>query len=608
MNAAVLFLFSSFIIALFGIYLAWTHPLADDLARAALSRDSGVFSGIKQEYLSWTGRWLGIAVPYAIFSVIGNINYYSLSLITFFLIHLLAFLVFSTSLLNLPIYSLKSLHYSVFFYSVFLACMPSIREGIYWMTGGTENVLPISLAIIFVAFALKNKGPYFSGKKAWLSLVYATAAFVIPGFHELFGILFLLLLVILTVIFFRSKDESRLFWFMLVISCAFGLAFVVLAPGNYVRLGPSPLFGEFASTASAKFADSFRATKSYVTFWVCSPTFVILSSTLAFLPHIPRTFFKGGWRDHLFLSFVIIFVTFLLVFLGFFIVYCLIGIMPERTLNGLYLICILGWFLAIFVIVSKISLILPKSIVNVATSVSIGIFIYTMLSIDRVKWCIDDVHLGCEFRKAMVLRDNTIARSVSEGIENVYIDDRISWPRNFPRHIDISEDSNDFRNWHWAMYFRAKSIHRRPLVPYVSDISLEIGPKKELGFGDLEGPYGQWGMLYRVRWMLGRSSEIRFFCPHENNQHNIYRLLLSVHGYVNDQRLGVYLNGVQICTLKVSTDWSDVITDGFSLLEGLNTLTFRASTSSTEQFGIRELSILFRQISFEKFTGKGWGN
>jgi hypothetical protein len=110
------------------------------------------------------------------------------------------------------------------------AGMPSPNEEVYWFTGSVENAMVLALAAMLVVWLCRRARPGVT-EIALMSL----CAFVIVGFHELFGTMLLMALSAGLVIAFRCRTANRIAWLVVTISAVVGLAFVALAPGNSQR-------------------------------------------------------------------------------------------------------------------------------------------------------------------------------------------------------------------------------------------------------------------------------------------------------------------------------------------------------------------------------------
>ena len=79
--------------AVLGLAIAlifWAHPLNDDFQRAVRVREVGFPECITIDYFSWTGRWSGVGLVYALTSVFDLTHVYQACLLISFLLYVLA--------------------------------------------------------------------------------------------------------------------------------------------------------------------------------------------------------------------------------------------------------------------------------------------------------------------------------------------------------------------------------------------------------------------------------------------------------------------------------------------------------------------------------------
>jgi len=118
---------------------------------------------------------------------------------------------------------------------------------------------------------------------------------------------------------------------------------------------------------------------------------------------------------------------------------------------------LLGWFTTISILTREIRLpaFLEENVILTGLIIGLSFIFFTQ---SNVRWGMNDLVKGSVFHRQMISRDDFIRSSVKNGFLDVKIKDKITWPRLFPEHLDMGEDPRDWRNSHWAVYFRAKTI------------------------------------------------------------------------------------------------------------------------------------------------------
>jgi hypothetical protein len=221
------------------------------------------------------------------------------------------------------------------------AGMPSVAEAIYWFVGAVENTLPLAAAAVLLTVLAK------SGTRGPVVAVACVGAFVTVGLHELYGAMLCLALLVGAIGAFRARSPNRLAWLAATAWAAAGLAVVLAAPGNGVRLTDevNPL-GRGPARVLLLTIDQLWINGRA---WLFDAKLIAATVWVAFSPALEGarrpwpSAARVPWRW-------VIPVTWLLtIAIGFAVPsYAFGGEMPDRTLSGNYVVFVAGWLLSVY--------------------------------------------------------------------------------------------------------------------------------------------------------------------------------------------------------------------------------------------------------------------
>ena len=474
-------LLSLSIISLFFLYFIWTHPLADDLYYAAVVRDYGLFELLSHDYLNWSPRWLAGGLAYLIPYLADIVEVYHFVLFCWALIHAISFCLFAALLFDTPFVSRLSLFVGISLYGLFLANLPSLREGLYWLTGATENMLVLAVAVVFFYFLSNGKRLFFGrGKFVWVPVLCLWVV-VLPGFNEMFGLVFCFVLAVNSWVVVTLKRPDKGISLAVTLCALIGLVFVVAAPGNYARLKLEThgrVIGmNLIENAVSMFWPAMHAMIVRLKGWVLSPSLLIASLIVVLCPDTADA--QPRWYENQRALWRVIFPLTVLIglFLCFWTMMSTIGGLPERTEDGIYTLFFLGWFSTLFVYTREMRVIhIFKK--NLFISFLIGFLFLSLYYQPNIRWAIEDLTKVPAFNQEMLLRDETIRAAVRRGVMEIEVPELVNWPKIFPRHQDLQENPDDYRSFDFAIYFKAHKVKRKSDRPDISKIARE--PEGEL--------------------------------------------------------------------------------------------------------------------------------
>jgi hypothetical protein len=253
-------------------------PNGDDFCRASLrpivasswNVSASVVAYAVDSWHLWTGRWASMWLEAATLHNLDLVRAYPLALFAVWL----AILAALWSIVRQALPRCNALGLTALLLALYWTNVPEPGDGLFWFTGAVENVLPVALAGAVVALLLSDK---------WWAAV--PLSIIVPGLHELFGALLLVVLCLGTVMVAR-----RLPW-LLCASLALASEVIVLAaPGNAVRAG-----GMKSSVGATGFA--LWQLLRYLPDWSLSGSMVAtVMAILACRPEAPWAERFAGWR------------------------------------------------------------------------------------------------------------------------------------------------------------------------------------------------------------------------------------------------------------------------------------------------------------------------
>jgi hypothetical protein len=431
------------------VLIYFARPLGDDYCFAGNARHMGFFGALHYQYFHWQGRWFGSALSFLTYSIFNLQKCYrpGLYLILFLLvlipIRLMGLLFPKLSLWTRVVFSLCMLGF-------YFAQMPEQFQVLYWLTGAIENHLTILLLILAMTFIFPGQSTATMG---WTSIVSFGLIFaVLVGGHELYGLICTIVLAAGTYVLFQVRSPSRLLWAGCTIGGMVGLAVVILAPGNAVRMAALPQHGKIGPTIRATVAD-VTVLKDAV-----NSAGLVLATAL-FLRH-PQV--SGTRPDWLILRLKRPMTFAIVVFVA--CVACLMvapawaqgAVAPGRALDASFLIFLLGWFVCAVIAHAVLcgDRAMPAPSAQVTTLLTV-LFCVTLLAGPYTGRSVNDaVRYARTYARQMDARTSELAITT----EKDPIVAAIPIPSSYDATGDISTDPSDWRNVGVAGYFHLHSV------------------------------------------------------------------------------------------------------------------------------------------------------
>lgn len=349
MNRAVwkrAFLFSLVLGLLpFLILALFSNPSYDDYCHAAKTLELGFVNTQKSFFNTWNGRYFSMAVLSLGPMTTGSFTGYKIFALVIILLTFIS-VFFFLSVILLPGEALfDRLIAATLIVALFSNQMPDITEGYYWMPATVCYQLANILTLCFFALVAKSNAKGQSARAVLLTSAFLLVI-AITGSSEPAMIFLLLLLSLITIRAFSIKSSSKGVWLAFLAVALVCALVVILAPGNAVRGSHFPEKHRLFFSLGHALIEGAR----YSVKWLTNPAFIL--STILYVPIAYRFADRTELlRRHFYIHpFTCVLLLLVILFFGFFAPLWSMGLVgPERTMNHVYFIFLLGWFINISV-------------------------------------------------------------------------------------------------------------------------------------------------------------------------------------------------------------------------------------------------------------------
>ena len=456
-------------LAMAAALIRFACPVADDFHRAGAFWSQGFFNQLSADYYTWSGRWAGIGLGLLVLSRIDLVRWYPALLGVLALTQGLGLAAFWRTLLGGSAPRRQVLILAVASLALLWAGLPIPAETTHWATGAFENQLNISLGLMLIAGLVSaprsRSRPGFVGRTAALSLL----AFVLPGMHELIGMMLCLVLGVGAGLALLARRPAREVgaWGAVVLAASAGMAVVVLAPGNAIRASTLPERGGLAAglLVAAKHA------WTWVPGWVLDVRLLAATLAMALSPSMARA--RPDWpRWGKVPPLAVVVPVWFLVVAGMFLVPGVIlqQPLPGRTLDAAYTLFLLGWIVAAFVgtrargVESPVG-VSPTAATRTVRSAALAVLGLALILSGNTRAGIEELHAGSPQRWSSVLRwrDRMLTDVARGGATRADVPplDRLPLYRMYMG-VDVREDPKYWVNKHVASYYRLEGVRALP--------------------------------------------------------------------------------------------------------------------------------------------------
>ncbi len=464
----VLFVLLILSIVPFFLLTLYAHPSADDFSYSVSFSDGDFWNHVVGEYLGWKGRYFAIFVT-VMFHQSGDmiVNYkYPLLLnlaLIFFALYFLVRTVFEEQA------SFRQTIFCTLAIGVFyIISLPKVSAALFWADGAFQY----QVGSIFYLLALASLLRLYRDVNHPLLPTFFSVLFIFAaiGSTEIFMISLSSLVGLIFLYKFFILNQNRMQWSVVLAVTAISSALLVLAPGNAIRM-------QLASEDSQQFWFSlsrgiFHGGEA-LSHWMSHPVLWFLS--ILFIPvALYLIYIKGIRKDANWTRLFLILALLLGQFLVCFFATWWAGATPApwRTLNVIYLIFLIGWFILLFELIAIVSknrkLVYIDSIFSIPTRLlmmtSVILLSVFLVSKTHVRDAYSDVFYGAEaYDHFMKERYASIEKQKMSALPKkaaVIVESNKKPPRVLI-YTDISRDKTDWRNNGYAKYFGLKSIVTR---------------------------------------------------------------------------------------------------------------------------------------------------
>lgn len=458
------------VLLVFILLAQYAHPSSDDFCMASGINQHGLLTQLWNHYFEWSGRYSGNAL-YAFYPLMFDLfDAYRFipAIVIAALFTASAFLLstlFATRLFAGPV-----MLASVAFVCIYLLGMLSPASGLYWMAGAftyqTANVL--FLVTLALMFRLVQRQRHAQGYAGLLFVLLLTVVIAV-GANETSMLAFTAVALLAVLLHLRSGWAMMWPWLAILMVTLVCFAVVYFSPGNEIRAADFPLRHDI--TRSIK--GSLTVGPKILWIWISSPV-LIVSSMLAPLAVARLMQARGGEFSGASVNIsnsliaVLLMCTFALpVVLQFPAWWSMGGWPPPRTVDAVYFLFLLSWFLTIGLIAARFMPDNQAEPVNPSGSVFAMASVLVLSLLFSVAVVHNRVFTAAKndlFQHARPYHDylnqryQYIARALADEQRNLVV---AEYHQPYPRTIyfnDIMHDSDHWRNVCYADYFGLEKI------------------------------------------------------------------------------------------------------------------------------------------------------
>ncbi len=457
----IVFLFLFLTIIPFIILSFYVHPCWDDFEYSEIAYKNGFFHSQYIWYETWSGRYFSTAVlssvnPLLFRSIFG----YKLITAIFILLFIVSVYYLVSEIASENINIKQKLICTLSFCYLFVYGLPASDLALFWLASTViyqfANIMMIVLTALFIRF-VKSKNESI-GKGLVLSI--CLLIFAIEGSNEVS--------MLTTTIFFSAAFAGNLIFtrkfdkylFIFAVAAVISFMLVYLAPGNEYRLTTSPDSHQLFFSLKNSAIDLIK----FIVYRIYNLPLLIFTVLFISFYYKLISVKKPGDIKVIINPFYSVVLYLIILFSGIFVSYWSLGTStPYRTLNVIFFIFLLGWFLNIVVIInylySKENLKLNYIPGYAYVLLCLAVLFSFMKETGSIKDAYKDLLSGKAQKFDAQLNDR-YRNIYSSTSDTVKIDSLSNIPKSY-FYYDIGPDPNGKYNKLQSEYFEKKFIIRK---------------------------------------------------------------------------------------------------------------------------------------------------
>ena len=450
------------------IFLAqFAQPSSDDFCMASGVNDNGLIAHLWNHYLEWSGRYSGNAL-YAVYPLAFDLfdGYRFIPAVVIAALFL-ATAFFLSTLFRTRLYARPVLLSSLCFVCIYLLGMMSPASGLYWMAGAftyqTANILFLVTLGLMIRLAERQKSSsnYFIVFTVLLLVVVIaiganeTSMLAITG-AALLGVL----------VHLRSGRAILWPWMVILAMSLVCFDVVYFSPGNAIRAADFPLRHDLPRSINGSLSVGLKI----LWIWISSPVLLISSLLAPFA--LSRLLVLSGRSfivsNSLIAALVLCTVT-MPVVLQFPAWWAMGGWPPARTVDAIYFLFLVGWFLSVGAITVRLlgggeaEPVKQHNSPYVAMSLLILSVLFSVAVVGNNAFRLaktDLFELARPYHAYLNQRYEQIEQALANEQRDLVVED---YQGEYPRTIffnDIMHDPDHWRNVCYADYFGLEKIKK----------------------------------------------------------------------------------------------------------------------------------------------------
>ncbi len=323
-----------------GIY---NHPSNADYWELGILREQGYWGAQSWFYEHVMGRFFTVWLLFSYFHFLGFLGFKIIAPILIATLFATMYAFFRT-VIPRGISNSKIFIATSCFMILYLGYMPSITEGVFWISGALMYQATAIVALLFIVSFYKEKRTNTKFSKRVMQAFAIFFLILTIGSNEIFTLYSIIFIGIVNIYYYCKEKTIRWFYGMLLLVAVITSMVVVLAPGNMER--PTLTASELEYTLTnlpLTISQSFLYTLEELFSWVFSPpllllTFLLTPLFLEIRKHI-RFFPKILSKPHITALF-----TIGMLYISHAIAIWNSGTSPLRLQNILFLFFLVLWF------------------------------------------------------------------------------------------------------------------------------------------------------------------------------------------------------------------------------------------------------------------------